>query len=168
MERNKISLEHLYNPAKLGVDQVYEDVFEGFEHSYWFALENQKLIEFFNSCKIEDCIFILVKAYREKYASTRIIDVYGYLTESKKEGIIKRKDLDIDWFPNKRLDIIEVKFIKNVNLQILKTAIEEALNDKEFVLNGGVYKVINSPIDSITFSENSFILNMHKDKVINY
>lgn len=36
MERNKISLEHLYNPAKLGVDQVYEDVFEGIEHSYWF------------------------------------------------------------------------------------------------------------------------------------
>ena len=42
MERNKISLEHLYDPAKIGVDQVYDDVFEGFEHSHRFFLENQK------------------------------------------------------------------------------------------------------------------------------
>ena len=142
MERNKISIEHLYDPAKLGVDQVYEDVFEGFEHSYWFALENQKLIKFFNSCKIEDCIFILVKSYLKKYASTRIIDVYGYLTESKKEGIIKRKDLDIDWFPNRRLDIIEVKFLKNVKLQLLKTAIEDGLDGKQSHLIDNVYKVL--------------------------
>lgn len=168
MERNKISLEHLFDPAKLGVDQVYEDVFEGFEHSYSFALENQKLIKFFNSCKIEDCIFILVKAYREKYASTRIIDVYGYLTESKKEGIIKRKDLDIDWFPNRRLDIIEVKFLKNVNLQLLKASIEEALNGKQFQLNGNTYKVSDSPIDTITFSDDIFVLKIHQNKVINH
>lgn len=168
MERNKISIEHLYDPAKLGVDQVYEDVFEGFEHSYWFALENQKLIKFFNSCKIEDCIFILVKSYLKKYASTRIIDVYGYLTESKKEGIIKRKDLDIDWFPNRRLDIIEVKFLKNVKLQLLKTAIEDGLDGKQSHLIDNVYKVLDSPIDTITFSESSFTLKCHQSKVINY
>lgn len=167
MERNKISLEHLYNPAKLGVDQIYEDVFEGFEHSYKFALENQKFIKFFNSCKIEDCIFILVKAYREKYASTRIIDIYGYLTNYS-SGVEKRRDLDIDWFPNRRTDIIEVKFLKNVNLKLIKTAIEEALNGKEFQLNNNVYQVLDSPIDTIAFSENNFTLKCHQSKVINY
>jgi hypothetical protein len=168
MDRNIISLEHLYNPAKLGVGKLYDDVFEGFEHSYWFALENQKLIKFFNSCKIEDCIFLLTKSYKIKYPSTRITDIYGYLTESKKEGINKRRDLDIDWFPNRRLEIIEVKFLKNVNLQLLKTAIEEALNGKQFQLSGNVYTVIDSPIDTITFSENSFTLKCHQNKVIKY
>lgn len=168
MERNKISLEHLYNPAKLGVGKLYDDPLEAFEHPAWFNQENQKLIKFFNRCKIEDCIFILVKSYRDKYASTSILRVFNYMTENKKEGIIKRNDLDIDWFPNRRLDIIEVKFLKNVNVQLIKTAIEDALNDKQFQLTGNVYKVLDSPIDTITFSENSFTLKCHQDKIINY
>lgn len=167
MERNKISLEHLYDPAKLGVDQIYDDVFEGFEHSHRFVLENQKLIKFFNSCKIEDCVFILVKSYRDKYASTSILRVFSSLTNYS-SGVDKRKDLDIDWFPNRRLDIIEVKFLKNANLQLLKTAIEEALTGKQFQLIGNVYKVQDSPIDTITFSENSFTLKCYQNKVINY
>lgn len=168
MDRNKISLEHLYNPAKLGVGKLYDDPLEGFEHPAWFNQENQKLIKFFNSSKIEDCIFILVKSYRDKYASTSILRVFNYMTENKKEGITKRKDLDIEWFPNRRLDIIEIKFLKNANLHLLKTAIEDALNGKQFQLNGNMYKVLDSPIDTITFSENSFTLKCHQNKVINY
>ena len=167
MERNKISLEHLYNPDKIGVDQIYDNVFEGFKHAAWYNQEEIKMSKFFNNCKIEDCVFLLTKSYKNKYATISINTIHNYSTKYS-TGVDKRKDLEIDWFPNNRLDIIEVKFIKNVNLQLLKTAIEEALNDKEFVLNGGVYKVIDSPIDSITFSEKNFTLNMHKDKVINY
>lgn len=122
---------------------------------------------FFNNCKIEDCVFLLTKSYKSKYPSTRIIDIYSYSTKYA-TGVDKRKDLDIDWFPNRRLEIIEVKFLKNVNLQLLKTAIEEALNGKQFQLNGNVYTVIDSPIDTITFSENSFTLKCHQNKVIKY
>lgn len=167
MERNKVSLEHLYNPAKLGVDRIYEDVFEGFEHSNWFNQEEIKMSNFFNNCKIEDCVFLLIKSYKNKYATTSIINIHNHSTKYA-TGIDKRKDLDIDWFPNSRLDIIEVKFLKNINLQLLKTSIEEALNDKQFQLNGNTYKVLHSPIDSIIFSENSFTLKCHKDSIINY
>lgn len=167
MKRNTVNIEHLYDPAKLGVDQVYEDVFEGFEHSHRFVLENQKLSKFFNSCKIEDCVFLLTKSYKNKYATTSIIDIHNYSTKHS-TGVDKRKDLEIDWFPNRRLDIIEVKFFKNINLQLLKTAIEEALNGKQFQLNGNVYKVLDSPIDAITFSETSFTLKCHQNKVISY
>jgi hypothetical protein len=167
MERNKISLEHLYNPDKVGVDQIYEDVFEGFEHAAWYNQEEIKMSKFFNNCKIDDCVFLLTKSYKNKYATISINSIHNYSTKYR-TGVDKRKDLEIDWFPNNRLDIIEVKFLKNVNLQLIKTAIEDALNGKQFQLNGNIYKVTDSPIDTITFSENSFTLKCHQNKVINY
>ena len=62
MERNKISLEHLYNPAKLGVGKLYDNPLEGFEHPAWYNQEEIKMSYFFNNCKIEDCVFLLTKS----------------------------------------------------------------------------------------------------------
>ena len=167
MDRNKISLEHLYNPAKLGVGKLYDNPLEGFEHPAWYNQEEIKMSYFFNNCNIEDCVFLLTKSYKNKYATTSIVNIFGSSTKYA-TSVDKRNDLDIDWFPNRRLEIIEVKFLKNVNVQLLKTAIEEALTGKQFQLNDNIYTVLDSPIDTITFSENSFTLKCHQNKVINY
>ena len=167
MERNKISLEHLYNPAKLGVGKLYDNPLEGFEHPAWYNQEEIKMSYFFNNCKIEDCVFLLTKSYKNKYATTSIVNIFSRSTKYA-TSVDKRNDLEIEWFPNRRTDIIEVKFLKNANAQLLKTAIEDALNGKQFQLNGNIYKVTDSPIDTITFSENSFTLKCHQNKVINY
>lgn len=167
MDRNKISLEHLYNPAKLGVGKLYDNPLEGFEHPAWYNQEEIKMSYFFNNCKIEDCVFLLTKSYKNKYATTSIVNIFSSSTKYA-TSVDKRNDLDIDWFTNRRLEIIEVKFLKNVNVQLLKTAIEEALTGKQFQLNGNIYTVLDSPIDTITFSENSFTLKCHQNKVINY
>lgn len=171
MNKNTISIAHLYNPSPIGLDDVYGDnvsALNAIEHSVKFGEEQEKLIVFFNKSSIDAAVYVLIRAYKDRYPTSQILNIYSSHTKSH-GGIDKRTDLEIDWHTERdKIDFIEITFKNDINLELLSITIEEALNDKQFQLNGNVYKVINSPINTITFSETSLIIEIHNSKVINY
>ena len=171
MNKNTINISHLLDPAPLGLDDVYGDRFnalEAMEHGIAFHEKNKKLIVFFNTSSLEDAIYVLIRVYKDKYPTSQILNIYSYSTKSH-AGIDKRTDLEINWHTERnKIDQITITLKEEHDISVLKTLIEEVLNDKNFDFSDNTFKINNSPINTISISNNEIEIKIHPSEVINY
>ena len=167
------STDHLYNPARSGVGNLYPemDPISALELQMDFAEQHGKFVRYVNTCPLMEALSILIDAYKERYASTEIILIYSHDTKYY-SGVDKRNDWKIDWHIERvkkhGLDLIEIRFKEEQQLQNLKATIEDALSGKTYQVTGNKYIIQKSPIDSIYFSTSNIRLQIHPDKVKHY
>ncbi|WP_026703842.1 hypothetical protein [Flavobacterium soli] len=169
MDKNTVNIDHLYNPARFGVGQMYEDVFEGIELQNKFYDDQVVLSKYINTCKLEDAIFLVIKAYKDKYPTSYFAEVYE---NGHRDPLCPlRTDTKIEWVIDKETkdyDKVLFTFKEPQDMSLLTATVEEVLAKNSFYKQGNKYIVNNSPIESIEFSTKELAINLDIKKAIRY
>lgn len=181
--RDKLNLSYMYktNPHK---NKLYDgdDMLFGWD----FMDDRKEIEEFFRKSDLKDFLFLIAKAYKDKYANdiefssdlSKTYNTKSYEKININFGKSKlRKDVkEFEWEIHYRqkyvndyyLNRLKITFTSPQDATVLKENVEQALQGKTITENGDTLEIIDSALLKVKISANYFEMWINPDKAIYY